>query len=247
MLLHHCTWSEVEGYVARSTGILIPIGSTEQHGPNGLIGTDAMCAEAIAGRAGEELDALVAPTISVGMAQHHMAFAGSMTLRPSTIVRVIHDSLTSLPRHGFTHFYFVNAHGGNVASLTAAFDEVYADKSLHDGGRPALRCRYVNWWTGDRTRKLRDALYGDKEGAHATPSEVALTQFLQPKAIKRVAIDGTAPRATAFTDADDYRAKFPDGRMGSDPSLANPEDGGRILAACVEDVVEDYRRFVGDG
>ena len=144
MLLHNCTWSEAEAYIGRSAGILIPIGSTEQHGPNGLIGTDAICSEAIAVRAGDEMDALVAPVISVGMAQHHLAFAGSMTLRPSTIVSVVHDSLTSLARHGFTHFYFVNGHGGNVASLTAAFDEVYADKSLHDGGRPALRCRYVN-------------------------------------------------------------------------------------------------------
>jgi creatinine amidohydrolase len=214
---------------------------------NGLIGTDAICAEAIVGHAGDELDALVAPTIAVGMTQHHMAFAGSMTLRPSTILRVIQDSLTSLARHGFTHFYFVNVHGGNVASLTAAFDEVYAGKSLHEGNGAPLRCRTVNWWMGDRTRKLRDELYGAKEGAHATPSEVALTQYLRPETIKRVAIDGTAPHATAFTDADDYRAKFPDGRMGSDPSLATPEDGRRLLDACVADVVEDYRKFVGNG
>jgi creatinine amidohydrolase len=100
---------------------------------------------------------------------------------------------------------------------------------------------------GDKTRKLCDELYGDKEGAHATPSEVAMTQFLRPEAIKDVPMDGAAPRATALTDADDYRAKFPDGRMGSDPSLATPEDGGRLMAACVEDVVEDYRRFVGNG
>jgi creatinine amidohydrolase len=192
MLLHNCTWAEVEGYVARSTGILMPIGSTEQHGPNGLIGTDAICAEAIVGHAGDELDALVAPTIAVGMAQHHMAFAGSMTLRPSTILRVIQDSLTSLARHGFTHFYFVNAHGGNVASLTAAFDEVYAGKSLHEGNGAPLRCRTVNWWMGDRTRKLRDELYGAKEGAHATPSEVALTQYLRPEPSN--ASPSTAPR-----------------------------------------------------
>ena len=48
MLLQHCTWAEVETYLERSLGIIVPIGSTEQHGPNGLIGTDAMCAEAIA-------------------------------------------------------------------------------------------------------------------------------------------------------------------------------------------------------
>ena len=64
----------------RSQSIIIPIGSTEQHGPNGLIGTDALCAEAVAKGVGEKAEALVAPTISVGMAQHHLGFPGSMTL-----------------------------------------------------------------------------------------------------------------------------------------------------------------------
>ena len=54
MLLHLCTWSEVESYLKKSTGILIPIGSTEQHGPNGLIGTDAICPEFIGKKVGEE-------------------------------------------------------------------------------------------------------------------------------------------------------------------------------------------------
>jgi creatinine amidohydrolase len=48
MLLHLATWPEVESYLKTSSGIIIPIGSTEQHGPTGLIGTDAICAEAIA-------------------------------------------------------------------------------------------------------------------------------------------------------------------------------------------------------
>ena len=53
MQLHLSTWPEVEAYLARSKAILIPIGSTEQHGPNGLLGTDALCPEIIGRRAGE--------------------------------------------------------------------------------------------------------------------------------------------------------------------------------------------------
>jgi Uncharacterized protein, putative amidase len=68
MLLHLSTWPEVETYLESSRGIIIPIGSTEQHGPTGLIGTDAIAAEAISRAVGEAANALVAPTINVGMA-----------------------------------------------------------------------------------------------------------------------------------------------------------------------------------
>ena len=68
MLLQHQTWQEVESYLSRSTGIILPIGSTEQHGPNGLIGTDAICAGVIARGVGEAAEAMVGPTIGVGIA-----------------------------------------------------------------------------------------------------------------------------------------------------------------------------------
>lgn len=69
MLLPLSTWPEVESYLERSKGVIIPIGSMEQHGPNGLIGTDALCAEIIARTVGEQADILVGPTITMGVAQ----------------------------------------------------------------------------------------------------------------------------------------------------------------------------------
>src|SRR5581483_3795281 len=146
MLLHLQTWEEVETYLNRSKGIIIPIGSTEQHGPNGLIGTDAICPEVIGRRVGEVADALVGPTISVGMAQHHLGFAGSVTLRPTTLIAVIRDQVMSLARHGFTRFFFVNGHGGNIATVTAAFSEIYAERSLERlSNQPSIKCALRNW------------------------------------------------------------------------------------------------------
>ena len=121
MLLQHCTWQEIDAYLERSKGVVVPIGSTEQHGPMGLIGTDALCPELIAVAIAENIEVMIAPTINVGMAQHHLGFPGSMALRPSTLIAVVRDCVTALARHGFARFFFSNAHGGHTPSMPAAF------------------------------------------------------------------------------------------------------------------------------
>jgi creatinine amidohydrolase len=244
VLLHLQTWEEVEAYLRAAKGIIVPIGSTEQHGPNGLIGTDAICAEAIAAGVGEATGALVGPTINVGNAQHHLAFAGTITLKPSTLIAVIGDYVASLARHGFARFYFVNGHGGNIATIGAAFAEIYAGSSLRRGSNaPALRCALKNWWETPGVSKLAKELFGDREGGHATPSEVSVTQHVYPAAIKRREMGPPVARSRGFTDAEDYRRLFPDGRIGSDPTLATPEHGARLLDAAVSDISEEYRKF----
>src|SRR5258707_6705038 len=104
MQLQLQTWVEVEAYLESSRGIILPIGSTEQHGPIGLIGTDAICAEVIARGVGEAAGALVAPTVAVGMAQHHLGFPGSVTLRPTTLIAMVRDYVQSFARHSFDQF-----------------------------------------------------------------------------------------------------------------------------------------------
>src|ERR1700761_3886206 len=143
MQLALATWHEVEEYLRTSRGIIIPIGSVEQHGPNGLIGTDHLDAEFVSKGVGDKIGAMVAPTMAYGMSQHHLGFAGSVTLRPSTLIALVGDVVRSLAVHGFERFLFINGHGGNVATVTAAFDEIYAATSLSPAGREgaAVRCR----------------------------------------------------------------------------------------------------------
>jgi creatinine amidohydrolase len=241
-LLHLCTWQEVEQRLHETTGIIIPIGSTEQHGPNGLIGTDAICPEVVARGVGDKLDALVGPTVGIGNAQHHLGFPGSITLRPSTLMAVVRDIVQSLAYHGFARIYFLNGHGGNIATVNAAFSEAYADITLR-GGR-SIQCRLRNWWDGGQVQGLSRRFYGDKEGSHGTCSEISLTQYAYPESIKRATFNGVAPKGSGIFDAVDFRERYPDGRIGSDPSLSSPEHGEKLFQAAVDDVAADYRAFV---
>ena len=245
MQLHLSSWPEIEAYLQKSKAIVIPIGSTEQHGPNGLLGTDALCPEIIAKRAGDEAGILIGPTFNVGQAQHHMAFPGTITLKPSTMIAAMSDWGESLSRHGFERIYWLNGHGGNVATITAAFSQMYHAISFDRAGsnHPPLRCVLRNWWelsgVGDMCRQL----FPVGEGSHATPSEVSVTYFAYPEAQKRVAMTPKIAPHGPIYDAEDYRKRFPDGRIGSDPSQANVDAGAKIVAAAVKAMIVEFQTF----
>ncbi|PSB32313.1 creatininase family protein [Stenomitos frigidus] len=246
MLLQLSTWLEVDVYLEQSKGIILPIGSTEQHGPTGLIGTDAICAEAIARGVGEATHALVGPTINVGMALHHTAFPGSMSLRPSTLILVIRDYVTCLARAGFTRFFFINGHGGNVATLKAAFSEVYATLvDLNVSNAEQVQCQVSNWYMCGSVYQLAKELYGDQEGSHATPSEVALTQYIYPDAMKQAPLSESVAKGHKIYGAAAFRRRYPDGRMGSNPALATPGHGKQFYELAVKELSSAYLEFLG--
>jgi creatinine amidohydrolase len=254
MQLQLSTWPEVEQYLLRSQGIIIPIGSTEQHGPTGLIGTDSLCAAAIAQGVGDRTEALVAPPIAVGMALHHLAFPGTLSLRPTTLIQVIQDYVTSLAGAGFRRFFFINGHGGNVATLKAAFAETYhywqgqggQGFRFHPdgGGLHSIRCHLANWYMGREVYGLAQQLYGDQEGVHATPSEVAVTQYLYPEAIKTADLAPLPAQSYSIYGSTEFRQRFPDGRMGSNPALATPDHGKQLYEVAVKEISDSYLNFL---
>lgn len=240
MKLQLATWPEVEAYLEKSDAIVIPIGSTEQHGPTGLIGTDAICPEVIAAGMAER-NVLVAPTLSIGMAQHHLAFPGSITFKPSTLMAVVRDVVGSLANHGFRRFMFLNGHGGNIATVHAAFAEIYAESSMA-GAASNLHLELFNWFTGPRIKKLSAELFGDAEGSHATPSEISLTWHAYPDRASTLELDPRRAPDGDFRDAVDYRNTFPDGRIGSEPGLASVSHGERLYRAGVDDAMDALER-----
>jgi creatinine amidohydrolase/Fe(II)-dependent formamide hydrolase-like protein len=242
MLLHLSTWAEIERYLERSKTIVIPIGSNEQHGPTGLLGTDWLCPEIIATEAHKAHDILVAPTFNIGMAQHHLDFPGTIALRPSTFMAAIGDWARSLAHHGFEKLYFLNGHGGNVATIDAAFSELYAEASY--AGRPrgfALKQR--NWWDLRGVGQLARQQFPSGHGSHATPSEIAVTQWGYPDSIKSANYAPQIAPSGPIRESSDFRKRHPDGRMGSDPGLATPEKGGELVKLAVTGLVEEVAAF----
>lgn len=241
MRLDLCTWQEVEAYLARTDGIIIPVGSTEQHGPMGLIGTDALCAQSIAEAAADEAGALVAPTLALTPAPFNTAFPGTISISTELFEALVREITTGLIAQGFRHIYFLNGHGANIAPLGRVTE-----------GQPGVRIR--SWWDFTQVNTLRQRHFGDWEGMHATPSEVAITQAthrrvppgaaaqpprrLTPVFIRTAAGDRHGP-------PDEHRRDFPDGRVGSHSALASPKIGRELLRAAASAVARDYRAFVG--
>jgi creatinine amidohydrolase len=252
MQLELMTSPAVAAYLRDNTGIVVPVGATEQHGPDGLIGTDHLCAEAIARRFGRDAGVIVAPTVSYGMSQFHLGFAGTITLRPSTLAALIHDLVASLAATGFRRIYLLNGHGGNLAPMRSAVQEFYAARSLAGLQEPSpVQCRIRSWWEPPTVDRLRKEIYGDHEGYHATPSEVAITMAAHPGSIApfereppaALGLDNLLHAGDNYYDAADYRARYPDGRVISHSALATPEAGERLIAAAAADLAADFAVF----
>ncbi len=243
MRLDRATWLEVEAYLARSSGIIIPTGSTEQHGPMGLIGTDALCAARIAEGAAEIANTYVAPTLAYTPAPFNMGFPGTMSVSEPLFEALVVEIVEGLRGQGFRHIYFLNGHGANLAPLKRV-------KSSYDN----VNIRIKSWWEFDSVNALRKEYYGDWEGMHATPSEISITQ-----ATDRIIAPGTATSPPEKLSnqyikdhagdrhgaPDEHRKRFPDGRVGSHSALATPSHGRELLKAAEIALAEDYSSFCG--
>ena len=243
MILAQSTWPEIETWLTSSRVIVIPIGSNEQHGPTGLLGTDWLCPEIVAHEAHKQGgNILVAPTFNIGMAQHHLGFPGTISLRPSTFQAALLDWVESLSRHGFQRIYFLNGHGGNIASIEAAFSQTYASFSF-DAKPCSFMLKLRSWWQLPGVTRLIEELFPMGHGSHATPSEIAITQSAYPDTIKTAVVAPKIAPTGPIRDAFDYRARFPDGRIGSDPLLASPEKGAQLIAKASSALLQDLADF----
>lgn len=241
MKLEHMTWYEVDARINDGAAVLLPVGSTEQHGPMGRIGTDTICAEAVALAAADRSGGIVAPALAYTPAPFNTGFPGTVSISAMTFRAVADEVIRGLLDQGFKGVFVVNGHGANLEPL-------HQIKGAVPEGRLMIR----SWWEPSSVNALRKELYGDWEGMHATPSEIAITQSLLGSLPANQATEPPQKLSAEYIQAhagdrhgppDEHRAAFPDGRVGSHSALANPVDGERLLVAAAAAIAAEFRSF----
>jgi len=257
MRLDRMSRNAVERHVASGRrGVILPLGSLEPHGGPGALGTDALCADAVADRAAAQAGGIVAPVLAYGMAQFHLGAPGCVSLRPSTLAAVLFDAIVSLGMGGLSRVLLLTGDGGNVAPAQSAIQEVMAEVSLGRLRFPVpVSVKLRAWWDGPRLGALRRELYAEREGFHVTPSEIAMVAAIdQALVVPREAWPAFSPLAPdplhdvggdRHEDAARHAARFPDGPIGSDPALATAAQGALLLDAAAQDVAETFLAFEG--
>lgn len=239
MKLAHMPWPEVDQRITDGAAVLLPVGSTEQHGPMGMIGTDTICAEAVATRVAEAANAIVAPPLAYTPAPFNTGFAGTVSVSEPLFEALATEIISGLLDQGFVGVYVVNGHGANLAPLGRIAEN-----------RGPLEVQ--SWWNPAPVQELRTKLYGSWEGMHATPSEVAITQAMfgalpirdaehPPEALSADYIKAHAGDRHGPPDA--HRAAFPDGRVGSHSALATTADGAALLDLATTEITRSFLSF----
>ncbi|AEN06291.1 creatininase family protein [Halolamina sp.] len=135
VLLEEMTWRDVEAALDNGTRTaVVAVGSIEQHGPHLPLKMDTLAGDELSARIARELgDAVAAPTIRPGCSGHHMAFPGTITISPETLMDTIRGYCDSLNEHGFEHIALVPTHGGNFAPVNTVAPEIARklDASVH--------------------------------------------------------------------------------------------------------------------
>lgn len=200
--------------------VIIPIGSTEQHGPHLPVNTDMNCCWTIATRAAqavEEFPVIVTPPIWSGQSPHHMRFPGAITLKLHTLVDVITEICESIAAHGFKKMIVLNGHGGNSALVQTLCQH----KLRYENGLEVIP---ITYW--DLIPEVfKEVMEVDRPGVgHAGEAETSLQLYLQP-------------------DLVEWSLAQPADGVHVDPRAATKEKGRRIVEAAVKKLAEVIREY----
>ena len=240
MNLSEATWTEIRDTDPEVA--LVPVGSTEQHGPHAPLGTDALAAEAVAKAADDRLGetdptAVVAPPINVGVSEEHRAFDGTLWVSPDTFRAYVRETVESLFGHGIDRAVLVNGHGGNVEALAEVArglsrGETGATSGSETAGHDPHAVAFT-WFeaVGDHTSDM----------GHAGPLETALLRHVAPELVHedRIAAaadgaaDGWGEWVRGVNLAHDSH-EFTDNGVVGDPREGDADRGEELLGLATD-------------
>ena len=237
MYLADRTWPELGDHVASESLAVVPLGSTEQHGPHLPLSTDHLIAEHLARAATERTDVLCTPTVNVGVSPHHRQFHGTMWVDAPAFREYVESLTRNLAYHGIEKVVYVNAHGGNVAHLREV------GRRLHDDGTAFA----IEWMWNESIPNLVDDLFA-QNGPHGGPKETAIIQHIAPELVREDQLEAARDGGVAdleeadtlvhgartFYDAIDNTQS---GVLG-DQTDATGEKGERLFEAATDQLVQ---------
>ena len=218
--------------------VLLPVASTEQHGPHLATGVDDVLCSDICRRVAEALvaagrPAIVAPTLWCGLAEHHVAFGGSFTLTLPTYHALLRDLCRSVLRAGFRQILIVNGHGGNMSALAALTVELTRELDA-----PIATTTYFLAAEEEFASILED----QRAVLHACEAETSMMMVVRPDLVDAAELPNAFGQAAESPSAilspvlnrwRSFRELTESGVMG-DARRANPNKGERLIQAVVQ-------------
>lgn len=201
VFLGEMTDPEVTAFLVEHDTVIVPTGSTEQHGPHGPLSTDALIPREIARRVAPRIDAVVAPTLHYSLSYPHAGFAGVVHIRVTTFMSLVEDVAVSLASVGFRRIVFLNGHYDNTYAIA------YACASAAERLPEAARAFPVNYWDGltpDETAAYMDAA----TGLHANRAETSAVLAIDPDLVDMDAANAEFPPFPDTTSAAGVHTAF---------------------------------------
>jgi creatinine amidohydrolase len=242
VLWNRLTAEELRRKAAEDAIVLLPVASTEQHGPHLATGVDTFLGGEGCRRTAvivaRSRPIVVAPTVWMGLAEHHMAFGGTFTLSLSTYHALLRDLCGAILRVGFKKILIVNAHGGNIAALNALTTDLAQELKAPIATTTLYSLPHE---TGAYAKILED----QKSVRHACEAETSMMLAAFGDCVRRERIAeafgpegsrglGIAPPLNVWRSFKDIT---PSGVMG-DARRASAEKGEKLLNVAAELLAE---------
>ncbi|OGO56514.1 MAG: hypothetical protein A2V85_03895 [Chloroflexi bacterium RBG_16_72_14] len=232
---------EVEAFLDRSRTVIVPVGSTEQHGPHAPLATDVLIPVEVARRVAPRVDAVVAPSISYALSYPHVGFTGVVHIRIPTFMALIEDVAVSLAAIGFRKIVFLNGHYDNTYAIA------YACATAAERLPAAVRAFPVNYWDGMTPAEAAE-FFDPSNGLHANRGETAAVLAINPSLVDMDRANAEMPPFPEVTSPGAVHTAFFFSAPGSvhrathsgtwgDARQATPEFGERYLEVVVESTV----------